>query len=81
MIVDELGNEVKYSANQRNIESLSKRNKRIMMKEKKNHGIIQLETELSHFCSKTVNYEKFKEFLKKRYEIGLQVKPFYQQEN
>ena len=50
-----------------------------MMKEKKKNGIIQLETELSHFCSKTVNYEKFKDFIKKRYEIGIKVRPFYEQ--
>ena len=76
--MDEDGNCVTYTANQRNVESLSKRNKRILLTEKRKHKIIESETELSVFCSKTVNYEKFKAYLKKRHEIGKKVRPFYE---
>ena len=78
-LVDDEGNEVKYSANQRNVESLTKRNRLILLREKRRNGIIQAEAELSNFCSKTVNYNKFKEYLKARYNVGKKIRAFYEQ--
>jgi hypothetical protein len=78
-LVDDEGNEVKYSAKQRDIESLNKRNKRIRQQERFNNKIIQEEAKLSQYCSKTVNFEKFKQYIKARYEVGKKVKKFYQQ--
>ena len=42
---------------------MAKRNARIMQTEKKKHNVIEKETELSDKNSKTVDYEKFKEYL------------------
>ena len=39
-MINEDGVEMKYSGNQRNVESLSKRNQRILRTEKKKHNII-----------------------------------------
>lgn len=78
-LVDDEGNEVKYSANQRNIESLTKRNRLILLREKRANGIIEAEAELSKYCSKTVDYEKFKEYLRARHRVGLKVRKFYEQ--
>ena len=78
--VDDEGNEVRYSAKQRDIESLNKRNKRIRHQERIKNKIIQEESKLSQFNSKTVNLEKFKQYIKAKYEVGKKVKKFYQQQ-
>ncbi len=56
---------------------LPKRNRRIIAANKKNDKIIELETELSKACGKTVNYENFKEYIKVKHGINEKVKHFY----
>lgn len=70
-MMDDEGNELKYSCKQRDTESLAKRNRRIKQTNKKrsvlNHevnknctNIIECETELSEYSSTTVDIQKFK---------------------
>ena len=89
-MMDDDGNELKYSCMQRDTESLLKRNRKIMNTNKKrniissnllNHtNIIQLETELSNYTGKTSNYENFKDFIKTKHHMNQNTKEFYQRE-
>ena len=90
-MMDDEGNELKYSCKQRDTESLAKRNRRIKLTNKKrsvlNHklnescpDIIECETELSAYCSNTVNIQLFKDYIKKKHEINQKVKSYYEAE-
>jgi len=90
-MMDDEGNELKYSCKQRDTESLAKRNRRIKLTNKKrsvlNHqlnescpDIIALETELSSYLSNTVSIQLFKDYIKKKHEINLKVKSYYEAE-
>jgi hypothetical protein len=90
-MMDDEGNELKYSCKQRDTESLAKRNRRIKQTNKKrsilNHevnkscpDIIACETELSEYSSTTVDVQKFKEFIKVKHETNIKVKTFYENE-
>jgi len=90
-MMDDEGNELKYSCKQRDTESLAKRNRRIKLTNKKrsvlNHqlntscpDIIACETELSSYLSNTVNIQLFKDYIKKKHEINLKVKSYYEAE-
>ena len=59
-MMDEDGKKLKYSASQRKIESMAKRNNRILLTEKKKNKVIEKETKLSEQNSKTIDYKKFK---------------------
>jgi hypothetical protein len=74
-MMDDEGNELKYSCKQRDTESLAKRNRRIKQTNKKrsvlNHDlkvrcpdIIEYETELSNYYSTTVYIQKLYKNLK-----------------
>ena len=65
-MVDKNNNTLKYSSAQRRVESLAKRNSRILLTEKKKHNIIEKETLLSELNSKTINYQKFKDYIKEK---------------
>jgi hypothetical protein len=66
---------------QRNTESLAKRNIRIKMTNKKeNKKVIDIETELSNYLSTTVNYIKFKEFIREKHKANEKTKIFYENE-
>jgi len=79
-LADAEGNKLRYNAFQRRTESMAKRNARIMQTEKKKHNVIEEETELSDKNSKTVDYEKFKEYIKQKNKLNASVKDFYIQE-
>jgi len=79
-MVDDEGNKLRYTCAQRDTESLAKKNRQIMKQNKITDKIVALETELSMVTSRTVNFEKFKEFIKKKYEVGQKVKKFYEKE-
>jgi DNA-directed RNA polymerase subunit RPC12/RpoP len=90
-MMDDEGNELKYSCKQRDTESLAKRNRRIRVANKKrsviNHqlnpgtpDIISCETELSEYPSTTVDIGKFKAYIKKKHEVNLKVKSYYEKE-
>jgi hypothetical protein len=79
-MVDENGNKHRYTAFQRRTESLSKRNLHILLKEKQKHKIIEKETNFSEQNSKTVDYNKFKEYLLKKNKLNQELSHFYQQD-
>ena len=79
-MMDSNGNKLQYTAPQRKMESKAKCNQRILLEEKKKHGVIGLETELSSENSKSVNYEKFKSYLVEKDKINKKVLEFYQRE-
>jgi hypothetical protein len=90
-MMDDEGNELKYSCKQRDTESLAKRNRRIKLTNKKqsvlNHqlnencpDIIAFETEISAYCSNTVDIQLFKDYIKKKHEVNMKVKSYYEAE-
>jgi hypothetical protein len=79
-MMDSNGKKLQYTAPQRKIESKAKCNQRILLEEKKKHGVIGLETELSSENSKSVDYEKFKSYLVEKDKLNKRVLDFYQRE-
>jgi len=79
-MADENGNKLRYTALQRRTESMAKRNNRIMTTEKVKANVIEKETVLSDYNSKTINYEKFKEYLKAKNKLNEELKEFYQRD-
>jgi len=54
-----------------------KRNQRILLTEKKRHGIIERETELSDRNSKTVDVDTFKEYVRAKNSMNAELCDFY----
>jgi hypothetical protein len=79
-MADGNGNKLRYTAFQRRTESLSKRNHRILLKEKQHNGVIEIETKLSEQNSKTVDYNKFKEYLCQKNKLNYELSVFYEQD-
>lgn len=79
-MMDDEGNSLKYSCMARDTESLAKRNRRILMTNKKNNSIDEKEAELSKYCCKTISVEKFKAFIKCKHETNQRTKSFYEQQ-
>jgi len=78
-MVDKDGKKLQYTSPQRMRESKSKRNKQILLREKKKNGITVLETKLATSNSKTVDYDKFKTYLVEKDKLNKETKTFYQQ--
>lgn len=78
-LADGNGNKLRYTAFQRRTESLSKRNHRILLTEKKRHAVIEKETELCEQNSKTVDYDKFKAYLMAKNKLNHDQHTFYEQ--
>ena len=79
-MIDSKGHKLQYTSPQRAIETKSKRNKRVLLIEKNKHGIIKLETKLSEYNSKTVDYQKFKDYLVAKQYLNDKTKQFYQRD-
>lgn len=79
-MMDEKGNKLRYTAPQRRIESKSKCNHYILLKEKKKNNIIEKETILSLSNSKSINYKKFKEYLVEKNKLNQETIEFYKRE-
>lgn len=87
-MMDDEGNKLTYSCCQRDTESLAKRNRRIMMTNKRRNikntiitdepNIIQLETALSNYCSNTIHYEGFKDFIREKHRTNENTSKFYE---
>jgi hypothetical protein len=78
-MMDGDGNTLKYSCMQRDTESLAKRNRRIMKTNKTKDAIDSKEHELTDYCSKTVVYSKFKDFIRIKHMVSETTKTFYEQ--
>ncbi len=79
-MIDSKGQKLQYTSPQKMRESKSKCNKRILQKEKKENGIVELETKFSEQNSKTVNYEKFKNYIIEKDKLNKETNEFYQRE-
>ena len=76
-MVDKNNNTLKYSSTQRRVESLAKRNSRILLTEKKKNNIIEKETLLSELNCKTIDYQKFKDYIKEKTKLNNELQEFY----
>lgn len=76
-MIDENNNFYKYSACRRRFETYTKRCNEIINAEKIKHNIIEKETELSKFKSKTLKIEEYKKFITNKNKLNNDVKPFY----
>ena len=79
-MMDKNGKKLQYTAPQRKRESKAKCNERILLLERKRNGIIEKETQLSFQNSKSVDYEKFKEFLVEKDKLNKETIDFYKKE-
>jgi hypothetical protein len=79
-MIDKDGNKLQYTSPQKMRESKSKCNKRILQIEKGKNDITKLETDLSEYNSKTVDYQKFKEYLVEKDKINKETQEFYQRD-
>ena len=69
----------RYTNNQRSKETCKRKYMHILRNEKKlNEFVQEKETELSNFSSKTININKFKEYIKKKNEINVELSSFYE---
>lgn len=79
-MIDEKGSKLRYTAPQRRMEKKSKTNRYIMTRYKKIDKIIEKETDLSLQNSKTIKYEKFKEYIKEKDRLNSETSNFYKME-
>ena len=79
-MMDDKGNKLQYTAPQRKRESKAKTNQRILLVEKKRNKIIEKETHLSFQNSKSVDYDKFKEYLVEKDKLNKETLDFYQRD-
>ncbi len=76
-MIDENNNFYKYTACRRRFETYTKRCNEIINKEKIKHKIIEKETELSKFNSKTLKIDEYKKFITNKNKLNNNVNPFY----
>ena len=74
----------RYTQNQRRKETKMKKYRNLLQDKKKEEKIegktiVELETELSFYNSKTLDFQKFKEYIKKKNEMNIKLFSFYEQ--
>lgn len=79
-MIDKHGNQLQYRAAQRRSENKGKRNMHILQKEKKINAIQDKEKLLLEHNSKTMNYGKFKAYLKAKNTLNQQTMEFYRRD-
>jgi hypothetical protein len=79
-MMDSNGKKLQYTAPQRKRESKAKTNQRILLVEKKRNNITEKETHLYFQNSKSVDYEKFKEYLVEKDKLNKETAEFYQRD-
>jgi hypothetical protein len=79
-MIDKDGKKLQFTAAQRRMESTQKHNQKILLKEKKKNNIIEKETELSSHNSKSVDYQKFKDYLVAKDKLNKETIEFYKRE-
>jgi hypothetical protein len=79
-LMNEDGECLRYTACQRIFESRSGYCAKIMKKKRKNSGIEEIEQQLSGVNSKTVNYERFEEYIRVKRIVTDRVSQFYRDE-
>ena len=76
-MIDENNNFYKYTACRRRFETYTKRCNEIINAEKIKHKIIEKETEISKFNSKTLKIDEYKKFITNKNKLNNNVKTFY----
>ena len=76
-LIDEQNNFFQYSNCRRRVETYTKQTKQIIQNEKEKNNIIEKETELSKFNSRTLHFEEYKKFIIQKTKINNEVKDFY----
>jgi len=76
-LIDEENNFFQYSNCRRRVETYTKRTNQIILNEKKENGIIEKETILSKFNSRTLDTEEYKKFIIQKTKTNNEVKDFY----
>ena len=71
---------LRYTAFQRHTESMSRRNRQILLQEKLRNGVNEREKELSDHNSKTVDYDKFKTYLREKNKLNHALRDFYERD-
>jgi hypothetical protein len=77
-MIDENNNSYKYSAVRRRFDTYTKRSNEIINKEKVKHNIIQKETIISNFNSRTLKTDKYQDFIINKNKINKEIKSFYE---
>ena len=76
-MIDDNNNFYKYTACRRRYETYTKRSNEIINIEKRKHNIIEKETELSKFNSKTLKIDEYKNFITNKNKLNNNVESFY----
>ena len=76
-LIDEKNNFFQYSNCRRRVETYTKRSNQIIKNEKEKNGIIDKETILSKFNSRTLKPEEYKKFIVQKTKTNEEVKEFY----
>ena len=79
-MMDGSGKKLQYTAPQRRRESKAEANQRILLVEKRRNGIIEKETKVSEYNSKSVNYDAFKAYLVEKNKLNADASEFYKRE-
>jgi hypothetical protein len=79
-LINKDGKKLQFTAAQRRMESTQKHNQKIMNKERKRNKITEKETELSSHNSKSVDYQKFKDYLVAKDKLNKETMEFYKRE-
>ena len=77
-MLDENNNKLRYTGIQRRFESNRLRNNYVLYQEKEKHQIIEEETKLSNYNSKTNDINKFKDYIKEKLILNDKLKFFYE---
>jgi hypothetical protein len=77
-MIDENNKFFKYTACRRRFETYTKRSNYIILQEKKKNGIIEKETTLSNYNSRTLNQDKYSNYITNKTILNNELKEFYQ---
>jgi len=77
-MIDENNKFFKYTACRRRFETYTKRSNYIILQEKKKNGIIEKETKLSNFNSRTLNQHKYSNYITNKTILNNDLTEFYQ---
>lgn len=77
-MIDDNNKFFKYTACRRRFETYTKRSNYIILQEKKKNGIIEKETKLSNFNSRTLNQDKYSNYITNKTILNNELKEFYQ---
>jgi len=77
-MIDENNKFFKYTTCRRRFETYTKRSNYIILQEKKKNGIIEKETKLSNYNSRTLNQDKYSNYITNKTILNNELKEFYQ---